>query len=511
MILIKNGRLYDPAGNIDLPARRDVIIEADVIRSIMLPDEKSDEKSNIEQQAERGEATVIDARDRLVMPGFINAHYHSYDTLVKGLVEDAPFDLWALHTQPAFFGKRSRAELRIRTLLGAVECLKQGITTVQDMCTLVPQDEETLDVIASAYREVGIRVVFALALRDLAELDIAAFLPDGLPDAVRHAVQGAPRDAGEDLAFVERQFARRPANDLWHWGVSASGPQRASDRLLEGIAALSERYSVPIFTHVYETKAQTLKARRIYGRHSGSMIRHMAERGILGRRTSMAHGVWIAPEEIELIARAGAHVVHNPLSNMKLKSGVAPIRALKDAGVGLALGCDNCSCGDCQSMFGAMKMMCLLSSVADPEPTGVHAIHAIAAATTGGAAAVGLDGQVGALQPGLKADLSLIDLSTIAYQPLNSVTRQIVYSETGAGVDTVIVGGRVVVRGGRMTTLDEEKFRTELADIMPTFSADFEIARRTAQLTAPYLLAANRRVASEENVGLDRFVTGPRE
>ncbi|WP_131195227.1 amidohydrolase family protein [Lichenihabitans psoromatis] len=505
MILIKGGRVYDPLGDTDLPGLLDVLVDGDIIVSVTAPEDDQDRKRHVEQLAERGLAEVIDARDRLIVPGFVNAHYHSYDTLVKGLVEDAPFDLWAMHSQPAFFGPRSKAELRLRTLLGAIECLRQGITTVQDMCTLVPQDEETLDIIASAYREVGIRVVFALALRDLAELDIAPFLPDDLSEPVRRSVTGTPRDPLEDLAFVDSQIRRLPSGGLWHWGVAASGPQRSSDRLLEGVASLSDRYDLPVFTHVYETKAQTAKARRVYASQGGSMMRHMAAVGFLGPRTTMAHGVWIAPDEIDLIARSGARIVHNPLSNMKLKSGVAPIAALKAAGIPLSIGCDNCSCGDCQNMFQGMKMFCLLAGVADPNPTGVHAVHAIEAATRGGAQAVGLGNVVGAIAPGLKADLSLIDLSTIAYLPLNSVARQLVFSETGQGVDTVMVGGRIVMRDGRLTTVDEAAFRAELNDAMPAFRRDFEVIRSTAALAAPALLEANRRVAALD-VGLNRFL-----
>ena len=97
----------------------------------------------------------------------MNAHYHSYDVLAKGLLEDMPFDVWALHSQPAYFGRRSKAEIRARTLLGALECLRNGVTTLQDMNSLVPQDEETLDIILSAYAEIGIRVVFSIAVRDV--------------------------------------------------------------------------------------------------------------------------------------------------------------------------------------------------------------------------------------------------------------------------------------------------------------------------------------------------------
>ena len=120
---------------------------------------------------------MIDGAGKLLIPGLINAHYHSYDVLSKGRFEDMPFDVWALHSQPAYWGKRSKAELRARTLLGAMECLRHGITTIQDMNSLVPQDEETLDTILAAYAEAGVRVVFSIAVRDIAALDIEPFLP----------------------------------------------------------------------------------------------------------------------------------------------------------------------------------------------------------------------------------------------------------------------------------------------------------------------------------------------
>src|SRR5262249_36742261 len=141
-----------------------------------------------------------------------------------------------------------------------------------------------------------------------------------------------------------------------HWGISPSGPQRSSRTLLEGVADLARRHCLPVFTHVYETKAQAAKARMIYQAQGGSMIRHLADLGLLGPGTTLAHGVWLSPEEIEILAGTGTSIAHNPVSNMKLKSGVAPIRQLHDAGIAVALGCDNCSCSDCQNIFQAMKL-----------------------------------------------------------------------------------------------------------------------------------------------------------
>jgi cytosine/adenosine deaminase-related metal-dependent hydrolase len=501
-LVIRGGAVWDPAGDVHAPAVRDVLVDGTVIAAVLAPGDA------MTAEWLAGGAEILDAAGRLVMPGFVNAHYHSYDVLMKGLLEDMPFDVWALHSQPAYFGKRSRAELRARTLVGAIECLKHGITTVQDMNTLVPQDEETLDTILAAYAEVGIRVVFSIALRDVAALDIAPFLPEDMPPAIRAMVEGSARDPQADLAFVEAQIARLShAAPRLHWALSASGPQRSSPALLEGLVDLARRRGLPVTTHVLETPAQLAKARSLYTGHGGSMVRYMASLGLLGPGTALAHGVWLDRAEIDLLAEHGASLVHNPMSNLKLKNGVAPIRRLHDAGVNLALGCDNCSCGDCQNMFQGMKLFCTLAAITDPNPTGVHAVHAIEAATRGGARALGLDGVVGAVRPGLRADLCLIDLSDVAWMPLNSVARQLVYSETGRGVETVLVDGRIVMRDRRLTTLDEAAFAAELREVMAAFRPDFARVAAANAAAVPYLLQANRNVAAAAP-GPDRFVRG---
>ena len=258
---------------------RDVIVEGNRIASVTAPGEMADRKTEIAQAAEnkRPGIDVINGENKLLIPGLVNAHYHSYDVLSKGRFEDIPFDVWALHSQPAYWGKRSKAELRMRTLLGAMECLRHGITTIQDMNSLVPQDEETLDVILGAYAEIGIRVVFSIAVRDIAALDIEPFLPHMPPD-VAAIVGGKPGDAAADLAFVEAQIKRLdPLPPRLHWALSPSGPQRCSTPLLEGIAELSNRYKLPVFTHVYETRAQLAKARSHYPEHGGSLTRYTGE------------------------------------------------------------------------------------------------------------------------------------------------------------------------------------------------------------------------------------------
>ena len=499
-ILIRGGLVFDPDTDGHVPAARDILIVGDSIAAVIAPGEPL-------PAGETG-IEIIDARGRMIVPGFINAHYHSYDVLAKGLLEDMPFDIWALHSMAPYFGPRSKAELRMRVLLGAIECLRNGITTVQDMYTLVPQDEETLDTILAAYAEVGIRVVFSIALRDIGALDIAPFLPDGIPAAVLARLQGSDRDPLPDLAFTEAQLTlRADLPSRISWGLSPSGPQRSSRTLLEGINDIGLRHRLPVFTHVYETKAQTAKARAIYAEQGGSMIRWLDEVGLLRPGTTLAHCVWLKPEEMGLLAERQVSVAHNPISNMKLKSGVAPMRALACEGVNIALGCDNSTCGDCQNMFQAMKAFCLLAAVADPQPTGIHAADAIRAATIGGAQALGLGGKVGALKVGMKADMLIVDLTDPAYLPFNSATRQLVFSESGRGVETTIVDGRVVMHNRRMVTVDEGAIRAELAEMMPKFLADFAVVAAANLEAQPYLLAANARIA-KHNVGVERFLDG---
>jgi cytosine/adenosine deaminase-related metal-dependent hydrolase len=506
--LIRGARVYDRAGDIHRPPVRDVIVAGNRIASVTAPNDDCETKARIVDAAANKslDAAVIDGRDKLLIPGLVNAHYHSYDVLAKGRFEDMPFDVWALHSQPAYWGKRSKAELRARTLLGAMECLRHGITTIQDMNSLVPQDEETLDVVLAAYAEVGIRVVFSIAVRDIAALDIETFLPPGMPADVTAIVSGKPGDAKADLAFVEAQIRRLdPLPERLHWALSPSGPQRCSTPLLDGIAELSARYRLPVFTHVYETRAQLAKARSHYPGHGGSLVRYMADVGLLTERTTLAHSVYVTRAEIDRIADAGAGVVHNPLANLKLKNGVAPLLDIRRAGVNLALGCDNCSCSDCQNLFQSMKFFTLLSGGMDGEPTGVHPQHAMEAATVGGARAVGLASEIGEIRPAMRADLALVDLTDLAYQPFNSAARQLVFSETGRGVHTVMVDGRVVLDAGRLTTVDEVAFRAELAEVMQTVERDYEQLAGRQKAAIPYLLEANRNLKNA-SLDVDRLI-----
>jgi 5-methylthioadenosine/S-adenosylhomocysteine deaminase len=217
------------------------------------------------------------------------------------------------------------------------------------------------------------------------------------------------------------------------------------------------------------------------------------------------HSVWITRLEMERLAAADAGIVLNHLSNMKLKSGIAPVCDLRVAGVRLGLGCDNCSGSDVQNVFQAMKLFCLFAAVSEPEPGPALAHEAIRHATVGNARTAGLADRLGAIKPGYKADLVLIDLNDVAYLPYNSAARQLVYTESGRGVETVIVDGRVVVQNREVKTVDEKALRREVESLMRHFLTDYEAVVASRQRALPYMLQAHRQVW-QKDVGMHRFV-----
>jgi cytosine/adenosine deaminase-related metal-dependent hydrolase len=287
------------------------------------------------------------------------------------------------------------------------------------------------------------------------------------------------------------------------WALSPSAPQRSSPALLEAVADLSRRRGLPVYTHVYESRVQRIFSQERLSAYGGSVLRYMEASGLLGPRVTIAHGVWPQDDELDLIGRSGTNVVLNMLSNLKLKSGVAPILDYRARGVNLALGCDNCSCSDVQSMLQVMKLFCLMSAVSSPDRTGVSAAEAFRAGTLGGARTAGLP--VGAVRPGQKADLVLIDLADPAYVPFNSAMRQLVYSDSGRSIRTVMVDGRVVVRDGRATLVDEKALREEIAALMPAVRTDVRRLRDGYEKVRPYLDEVHKR-AGAMPLSVDRFV-----
>jgi 5-methylthioadenosine/S-adenosylhomocysteine deaminase len=494
-LLVRGGQVYDHDGDVHHPSVADILIENGDVVAIgpKLP--------------VTGECEVIDASGRLVIPGLINGHYHSHDALCRGLFEELPLEFWLLYTLP--MGQyRSKEEVRARTLVGAVESLRCGITTVQDMLGLVPLNDEYTDVVLSAYREAGIRVVFSPMVSDVPAIAMVRH-KENLPSDVQDMLGTKALPIREQLDYLEHQFTRHPASGTLHWAIAPFAPQRCTQKMLEGCAELAHKHDLPVYTHVYETRGQALIARELFGDHDQSLITYLDKTGLLGPRLNIVHSVWISRREMDLMAQADAGIVLNHLSNLKLKSGIAPVCDLREAGVRLGLGCDNCSGSDVQSVFQAMKLFCLFAAVSEPEPGPGLAHEVLRHATLGNARTAGLAGRLGALRPGYKADMTLIDLNDVAYLPYNSAARQLVYTEAGRGVESVIVDGRIVIKDRKVTSFDEEALRREVTDLMRHFIADYDAVVASRKRALPYMLEAHRRVWKTD-LPMNRFISRTR-
>lgn len=489
-LLIKGGNVFLPDQDWHKPAIADVAVAGDRIAGIAAS----------YAAPENGSIETIDARKHLVLPGFVNAHYHSHDVLAKGTLEEVPLESWRLYALPPQYPPRSVEEVRARTLLGALECLRSGMTTIQDMLTLYPFEDRHFDTVMEVYDQVGIRVVFALQYADRKGLETIPFWKETFPPETHHLLSTAaePERNLDLLGHFETTRLKAPAQDRVHWALGPSAPERCSPALMSRTMELARRYDIPVYSHIYESRGMALQARYTLPDHKGRLIHRLAAEGNLDERLNLAHSVWLAPDEIELLAEHGAGVVLNPQGNLKMKCGIPPIRTLQDAGVRIGLGCDNCSCSDAQNMFVAMKLFSLLAAVSDPIPGPVQTTFAVRAATEAGADGARLGHLIGRIATGYKADLTLIDMRDPSWSPMNSAARQLVHVEAGRGVRHVVVDGRVVVRDRKLTTIDESAIYDEVEAVMPGFRRDFEtITERVAKLQ-PWLDRAHELIMTAD-------------
>jgi 5-methylthioadenosine/S-adenosylhomocysteine deaminase len=491
-VFVRGGKVLDPHGELDQPPIADILILEGRIAAI-------GPQGSLESSRE---TRVIDATGMLVTPGFINAHYHSHDVLLRGMFEQMPLEVWGLYSFPSSYPRRHDDEIWTRTLLGAAENLRCGVTTVQDMATIVGPDRNHVGALLSAYQEAGIRAVVALQFGDRAAADTVPFWRDRLsPQALSQL--GGDIDSAPMQDLISALLAMPRAERLT-WALGPSAPQRCSEQLLTWVARVSEEFDLQVFTHVYETRSQAVLARVSYQADHSSLVSLLARLGLLNKRLTIAHGVWITDTEIEELGGVSANLVFNPISNLKLLNGIAPIRRYADAGVNIALGCDNCSGNDAQNIFESMKTFALWWGLQSEVGESGAACKAFQAATLGGAKALGKENEIGALQPGMRADLVLMNLDDPSFVPLNSAVRQLVYAGTPRAIHTVLVDGEVVVEAGRMKRFDERRVGDAARKFQSCLCDDHRIVSKRMAPLACEVLEIHRTIANHP-VEIDRL------
>jgi cytosine/adenosine deaminase-related metal-dependent hydrolase len=411
-------------------------------------------------------ARIIDGRDRLLLPGLVNAHTHSPLNILKGTgdVLSHPAFMWRNQADTA---GRTPDEIRLCALFGCIEHLLNGTTAVIDHFPEQGFDIDCVEAVVDAYRIAGMRAVIALRIFDEPYTDIEP--AGGLPElAIANPL--APPPLGESLALVEEAIRRFDGSADGRIRVcpAPSNPMRCSDALLEGVRDIAERHDTPVHMHLLETAVQAKIARQRYG---SSMMKHLDEIGLLGPRLSTAHTIWLDDADIALMAERGAVPVHNPESNLKLGAGISPIAKMLRAGVNVALGTDGAGTNDNLDLHHVMRLAIMLQRPSEPDrgkwPTAHDALRM--ATINGGRAMRVVD--LGRLVVGAPADFTLHDLSSISWTPLNDVVTQLVFAASGGTVDTVIIGGRVLVENRHITSFDVAPVIAAARELVPRLRA----------------------------------------
>jgi cytosine/adenosine deaminase-related metal-dependent hydrolase len=444
---------------------------------------------------------VIDSRRFAVVPGAVNAHCHSNENWFRGLWDNLPLEPWMLFSYPVLSAPaQTPDEIYVRTLLGGIEMVRSGATCVVDfLYELQGFSDESLQAVVRAYRDLGLRALIALAIADRAYHEtvvLDAELVD--PGLIARLEREKPPSWPEWETFVRRAVERFHRPDE---GISIcpapSGPQRCTDELLAGTATLADELDLAIHIHVLETRMQALSGRRMYGR---TLPEHLDSLGFLSPRVSFEHGIWLTDGDIELVRDRGVTIVHNPVSNMKLGSGICPVPELLHAGVNVGLGTDGMCSNDGNDMYASVKTAALLHKLWEVDyEQWLGAAEAWRMATEGGAAAAGDRDGLGRIEPGRRGDVVLLDLESLQFTPLNDPLRQVALGSTSAAVHSVVVGGRFVLRDGELTGIDERavlaRGRELGADIVARHDEGFAIGRELlASVRAGWLEAMHADV-----------------
>jgi 5-methylthioadenosine/S-adenosylhomocysteine deaminase len=406
------------------PVRGDLLIEGDRIAALgaSLP--------------ARG-AAVLDARGCAVLPGFVQTHVHLCQTLFRGLAEDLPLLEWLRRRVWPLEAAHDERTLEASALLGAAELLRGGTTTVMTMETV-----RGTDAVFHALERIGLRAAVGHCLMDRRDRN-----PPGLRVPARRALA--------ELDRLRREWHGAAAGRL-RLAVAPRFALSCSRGLLEGAAAFARRHGLLLHTHASEQRDEVALVRRETGLPNLEWLHRV---GLTGPDVGVAHCVHVGRGERRLLARTGTRVLHCPSSNLKLGSGVAPVFEMLAEGVHVSLGADGAACNNRLSAFTEMRLASLLQK-ARHGPEAVPAAQALRLATLAGAEALGLEREVGSLRPGKRADVVVVDLSSLPLAPRGGdVTAALVHAAEASDVRDVLVDGRFVVRDRRLLTASEPAIR----------------------------------------------------
>jgi 5-methylthioadenosine/S-adenosylhomocysteine deaminase len=415
-ILIKGATIVPITGPEQIILNGELAIEGDVIKAVG-PAGTVDASWSADK--------VIDGQGKLVIPGFINCHTHAAMTLLRSYADDLPLMDWLKNKIWPVEDNLIAEDIYWGTMLSVAEMIKSGTTTFLDMYF-------HMDQVGKVAEETGIRAVLSRGMI-------------GFGEKAKTSIQEA-----------------RDLKDLWHNQADGRitvmlgphAPYTCPPDFLKEVKVLAQQLGLGIHIHLAETLGEVEDIRKEYGKRP---IELMNELGLFdGTHVVAAHCVHLTDGEIAILAEKGVGVAHNPESNMKLASGIAPVPKMLEQGVKVGLGTDGASSNNNLDMLQEMRSAALIHKVNAMDATVVPAYQALEMATLGGARVLGLDNEIGSLKPGFKADLLILDLEKPHLYPHHDVVANLVYSAQAADIDTVIINGKIVMENRQLLTMNEK-------------------------------------------------------
>jgi 5-methylthioadenosine/S-adenosylhomocysteine deaminase len=371
---------------------------------------------------------IVGGRGKAVLPGLVNTHTHAAMVFFRGMSDDLPLKEWLEeHIWPAESKWLSPDFVMDATELACLEMIKAGVTVYHDMYFFE-------DASAEAIKKLGMRAVLGSGVLDF-------------PTA-------AGNNAEDYLKKAEDFITRWRDDELITPSIAPHAPYTCSPETYRKAYEIAERYSTPIHTHLSETRWEVEEIRKRYGKTPVDLL---ASRGLLNDRVLAAHCVWITDEEIDILAEKGVSVSHCIESNLKLASGIAPVVKMLNAGVRVTFGTDGAASNNDLNILSEMSTSAKLHKAVSEDPTALSAHTALLMATRWGTEALGLGDSVGSLEKGKRADMIIVDLNKPHLTPIYDICSHLVYSAKSSDVEAVMVNGRLLLNGYRLTTAEEDE------------------------------------------------------
>ena len=389
---------------------------------------------------------VIDADGMAVLPGFVDCHVHLAQALIRGCADDVPLIPWLRDYVWVLQGNFTPDDGRASAELAMAEFIRSGTTTFVE-CMI--HHRYGFNGIAEAVDQAGMRAVLSKTLMDTPGYGIEkGIMYEGM-------IENKDETIRETLEMLRKWHGYDGRIQVW---FGPRTPGACTPELYREIVELARQHQTGITMHLAEVKDDVDYTKREFGKLPVEFARDV---GLVGRNVLLAHTVWLTQGEIEMLAQTETNTVHCPASNMKLGSGIAKIPEMIEAGVSVSLGCDGGPSNNTYDMLREMKIAALLQKVRLGDPARLRAETVLEMATINGARAVGLQHEIGSLEEGKKADIITLKLRRPHLTPLFSLASNLVYSASGADVDTTIVDGKILMQGGQLLTLDEDRVLRE--------------------------------------------------